>query len=102
MGEDLETVSVEFVNLAWLDLIGWAGMVGLGAFYWLLGSGKVLSAYLWGTAGAFAWLIVGVATFLGYAAQLPSLIFMEFMVIVMNIRGIRHWLKAYKKDGENG
>lgn len=90
-------MDAEFINLPWLDFVGWAGMLGLGAFYWLVGSGKVLQAYIWGTLGAFAWLVVGIATKLGYASELPSLIFMEVMVIVMNIRGIRNWYKAKEK-----
>ena len=90
-------MTTEFINLPWLDFVGWAGMLGLGLFYWLLGSGKVLQAYIWGTLGAFAWLVVGVATKLGYASELPSLIFMEAMVIVMNIRGIRNWYKVGKE-----
>ncbi len=82
-----------FTSLPSLDAIGWAGAVGLGMFYWLLGSKKVLAAYIWGIAGGFAWLTVGIATELGYATQLPSLIAMEAMVIVMNIRGIANWRK---------
>ena len=90
-------MTTEFINLPWLDFVGWTGMLGLGLFYWLLGSGKVLQAYIWGTLGALAWLVVGVATKLGYASELPSLIFMEAMVIAMNIRGIRNWYKAGKE-----
>jgi nicotinamide riboside transporter PnuC len=81
------------VELWWLDWIGWIGFVGLGLFYWLLGSGNVLQAYIFGTIGAVAWLIVGIATQLGFASQLPSLIIMETMVILMNIRGIYNWRK---------
>ncbi len=84
-----------FTNLPWLDFVGWGGMLMLGLFYWLLGSGKVLHAYLWGTLGALAWLIVGVATELGYAAKLPSLVAMELMIIGMNIRGIWKWKRGY-------
>ena len=80
-------------ELPWMDWIGWTGFVGLGLFYWLLGSGKVLQAYVWGTLGAVAWLLVGILTELGYAARLPSLIYMEIMVIAMNIRGIMKWRK---------
>lgn len=83
------------IELWWLDLIGWVGFVGLGIFYWLLGSGKVLVAYIFGIIGAIAWLIVGIATEMGFAAQLPSLIIMEAMVILMNIRGIYKWKKEY-------
>lgn len=82
-----------FTSLPLMDAIGWVGMLGLGMFYWLLGSKKVLAAYVWGTLGAAAWLAVGVATELGYATQLPSLIAMEIMVIIMNIRGILNWRK---------
>ena len=91
-------MNTEFINLPWLDFVGWVGMFGLGLFYWLLGSGKVLHAYLWGTLGALAWLIVGVATEMGYAAKLPSLIVMESMIIVMNARGIRNWYRDSRKN----
>lgn len=87
-----------FTELVFLDWLGWGGMIGLGLFYWLLGSGKVLQAYVWGTIGAAAWLAVGVLTQLGYAAQMPSLIFMEAMVIGMNIRGIIHWRREKHKS----
>ena len=72
------------IELWWLDLIGWVGFVGLGIFYWLLGSGKVLVAYIFGIIGAIAWLIVGIATEMGFAAQLPSLIIMEAMQKLLN------------------
>jgi len=81
------------IELYWLDFIGWIGLAGLSIFYWLLGSGKVLMAYIYGIIGAMAWLIVGIATKMGYASELPSLIVMEAMVIVMNIRGIYYWKK---------
>lgn len=86
-----------FLGFNVLDLIGWIGFFGLGAFYWLLGSGKVLQAYVYGTIGAVAWLIVGIFTEFGFASQLPSLIVMEIMVVVMNIRGIINWRKEAKK-----
>jgi len=79
-----------------LDLIGWVGFAGLGLFYWLVGSGKVLQAYIYGTIGALAWLVVGIATQFGYASELPSLITMEIMVVLMNIRGIINWRKSSK------
>jgi hypothetical protein len=82
------------IELPILDLIGWIGFTGLGLFYWLVGSGKVLQAYAYGTVGALAWLVVGVATEMGYATELPSLITMEIMVVVMNIRGIINWRKS--------
>lgn len=87
-----------FTEFFLLDWLGWAGMLGLGLFYWLIGSGKVLQAYVWGTLGAGAWLIVGVLTYYGYAAQLPSLILMETMVIILNIRGIINWRKQKDKE----
>ena len=82
------------IELPLLDAIGWVGAAGLGLFYWLLGSGKVLKAYAYGTAGALAWLTVGVLTEMGYAAELPSLIGTEVMVVVMNIRGIYKWKRG--------
>lgn len=82
-----------FINLPILDFVGWAGACGLFIFYWLLGSQKVLSAYIFGTLGALAWLAVGIATQMGYASELPSLIVMEVVVIIMNIRGILNWRK---------
>jgi len=80
-------------ELPLLDIIGWVGFVGLGLFYWLLGSGKVLVAYIFSIIGAGAWLCVGIASEMGYAAELPSLITMETMIIAMNIRGIYNWRK---------
>ena len=79
-----------------LSLCGWLGTLGLFLFYWLLGSGKVLSAYIYGTIGALGWLIVGIGTMYHYHVQLPSLILMESVVIVMNIRGIVNWRKSSK------
>ncbi len=55
-----------------------------------------MPAYVYGTIGALAWLIVGIFTELGFAAKLPSLIVMEIMVVVMNIRGIINWRKEAK------
>lgn len=89
---------MDFQNLLLLDLLGWLGLFGLGLFYWLLGSGKVLKAYIWGTFGAAAWLVVGILTHFGFAAQLPSLIAMEAMVIVMNIRGIINWRRMAQQE----
>ncbi|MCK5617426.1 hypothetical protein KAR91_86990 [Candidatus Pacearchaeota archaeon] len=73
--------------------------MSLLAFYWFLGSGKVMKAYTYGTIGAALWLVVGVATtFFAATGQLPSLIFMETAVIFMNIRGIINWRKVAKKE----
>ncbi len=81
----------EFTDLPWMDALGWLGAAGLFAFYWLLGSKRVLLAYIFGTLGAAAWLVIGILTELGYAAELPSLIVMEAVIIVMNVRGIIAW-----------
>lgn len=66
-------------------------------FYWLLGSGKVLKAYVFGTLGALSWLAVGVLTQFGFASELPSLIGTELLVVGMNIRGVINWRKAETK-----
>ncbi len=84
----------EFVDLPWMDALGWLGAAGLFAFYWLIGSKRVLLAYLFGTLGAAAWLAIGILTELGYAAELPSLIVMESVIIVMNVRGFLAWRKG--------
>ena len=84
----------EFTNLIWLDILGWIGTIGLFAFYWLLGSKLVLPAYIFGTIGAAMWLVIGILTHLGYAAELPSLVVMESVIIIMNIRGIYKWKKG--------
>ena len=68
-----------------LDVIGLFGTVGLLLFYWLLSKQQVMKAYVFGTAGAALWMIVGIAT------PLYSLIFMECAVIAMNIKGMRDW-----------
>lgn len=84
----------EFTVLPWMDALGWLGAAGLFAFYWLIGSKRVLLAYLFGTLGAAAWLAIGILTELGYAAELPSLIVMESVIIVMNVRGFLAWRKG--------
>lgn len=84
----------EFVDLPWMDGLGWLGAAGLFTFYWLIGSKRVLLAYLFGTLGAAAWLAIGILTELGYAAELPSLIVMESVIIVMNVRGFLAWRKS--------
>lgn len=82
-----------------LDLLGWGGTIGLLLFYWFLGSGKVMKAYVYGTIGALMWLVVGIATtFFAASGQLPSLIFMETSVVFMNIRGIINWRKTTEKE----
>ncbi len=84
----------EFTALPWMDALGWLGAAGLFAFYWLIGSKRVLLAYLFGTLGAAAWLVIGILTELGYAAELPSLIVMESVIIVMNVRGFLAWRRG--------
>lgn len=84
----------EFTDLPWMDALGWIGAAGLFAFYWLIGSKRVLEAYVFGTIGATAWLGVGILTEMGYAAELPSLIVMEAVIIGMNIRGILAWRRS--------
>jgi len=83
----------EFTNLIWLDVLGWAGTIGLFLFYWLLGSKRVVMAYVFGIIGGAMWLTIGILTHFGYAAELPSLVLMESVIIVMNIRGIIKWRK---------
>lgn len=77
--------------ITFLWLCGWAGTIGLFLFYWLLGSGKVLHAYIYGTVGAAFWLVIGIASMFGIHPTLPSLILMESVIIIMNIRGIIKW-----------
>lgn len=79
---------------SWMDTLGWIGTVGLGMFYWKIGSGKVLEAYFFGIAGASAWFVAGVLSHYGYESQLPSLMATEAVVIGMNIRGIYRWKKG--------
>lgn len=71
-----------------LGLLGWVGFAGLMAFYWMIGSGRPVKAYVASTVGAAMFLIVGVAIQLGYAVKLPSLIVMESVIIVLNVRSI--------------
>lgn len=77
-----------------MDTLGWAGTIGLGIFYWNVGSGKMMLAYYWGTAGALAWFIAGVLSYYGYATSLPSLMATEAVVIFMNIRGMYRYKKG--------
>lgn len=88
------------IELAWLDWVGWVGFAGLIAFYWRLGSGRVLSAYIFSMLGTSAWLVVGIATEMGYAAQLPSLIAVEVAIILMNVRGIIKWRRERGRGDE--
>ncbi len=81
------------IEVPWLDMIGWLGAICLGLFYYLLGSGKVVVAYVFSLIGGVFWLTIGVATIMGYAAHMPSLIATEVMVIVLNIRGIYKWMR---------
>ncbi len=81
------------IEAPWLDWVGWGGFVTLGAFYFLLGSGKVVPAYVFSLTSSVFWLVIGTAFMLGYAARMPSLIAMEIMVIGLNIRGIYLWRK---------
>lgn len=88
------------IELAWLDWVGWVGFAGLIAFYWRLGSGHVLSAYIFSMLGTSAWLVVGIATEMGYAAELPSLIGTEVAIILMNVRGIIKWRRERERGDE--
>jgi hypothetical protein len=72
-----------------LDWFGWLGFAGLMAFYWMIGTGRPLKAYLASTFGAAMFLVVGLASQFGYAAHLPSLWLMESCVIALNVRAIR-------------
>jgi len=82
-------------TLFWL--LGWGGTIGLFVFYWLLGSGKVVQAYTAGIIGGVFWLIIGIGTMFGVHVQLPSLVLMETVIIVMNIRGIIKWKRGHEK-----
>jgi hypothetical protein len=82
-----------------LDLLGWGGAAGLLAFYWFLGSQKIGLAYTFGIVGGVFWLAVGIVTaFWTVQVSLPSLIFMEAVVIIMNVRGIVAWRKKKVVD----
>lgn len=80
-------------TLLWL--FGWLGTIGLFIFYWLIGSGKVVQAYVAGIIGGFFWLLIGVGTMYGIHPTLPSLVLMESVIIIMNIRGIIKWRRDY-------
>jgi hypothetical protein len=71
-----------------LDLFGWLGFAGLMAFYWMIGTGRPAIAYWASTFGAAMFLIVGLASQLGYAAHLPSLWLMEATIICLNLRAL--------------
>jgi hypothetical protein len=71
-----------------LNYFGWLGFIGLMAFYWMIGTGRPLRAYLASTFGALMFLIVGAASQFGYAAHLPSLWIMESCIIILNLRAI--------------
>lgn len=87
---------MNFTNLPWMDFLGWAGAMGLFVFYWLLGSKRVVMAYVFGIIGSIMWLVIGILIAMGYATTLPSLIVMESVIIIMNIRGIIAWKKKVK------
>ncbi len=69
------------------DILGWIGTLGLFAFYWQLAKGKVVNAYLFGIAAGVVWGAVGVLL------SLPSLLFMETVIIFLNLHGIHAWRK---------
>jgi hypothetical protein len=71
-----------------LNWFGWLGFAGLMAFYWMIGSGRPMKAYLASTFGAAMFLIIGIASHYGYAAHLPSLSVMEACIIVLNVRAM--------------
>jgi len=69
------------------DVVGWFGTFGLFAFYFLIARKKVLLAYAFGTTASILWAVVGIMW------NQPSLIFMEVVIIMMNIYGIYNWSK---------
>jgi hypothetical protein len=77
-----------------LNWLGWAGFVGLMAFYWMLGRGRPAAAFWASTFGAAMFLIIGIASWFGYAAKLPSLVLMETCIIVLNQRSLWQLRKA--------
>lgn len=77
-----------------LDLFGWLGFAGLMIFYWMIGTGRPAAAYIASCFGAAMFLVVGVASEFGYAAQLPSLWVMETCVIALNVRALLKLRKA--------
>ena len=81
------------IELPWLDAVGWVGALCLLTFYWLLGSGHVVQAYIFALIGSIFWMVIGVATLLGYAAHMTSLVALEVVIIIFNIRGIYKWMK---------
>lgn len=77
-----------------LDMLGWGGAIGLLAFYWLMGSQRIMAAYAAGTLGGLCWFVVGcVTTFSDTVVSLPSLMIMEAMVIALNVRAMWRWSK---------
>ena len=85
-----------FTDFWFLDYMGWLGGGFLAVFYWKLGKGKVLEAYIYNILGSGCWLAVGILTHYGYAAQLPSLIATEAMFILLAAKGIYFWRKEAK------
>ena len=81
------------IEVPWLDAVGWAGALCLWAFYWLLGSGKVVEAYVFSLISSVFWMVIGVAMVMGYAAHMTSLIALEVVIVSFNIRGIYKWMK---------
>jgi len=86
-----------FEEWGFLDWMGWVGGGSLAVFYWKLGQGKVLEAYVFNIIGSALWLAVGIFTYYGYAAQLPSLIATEAMFIILAVKGIYFWKKEAKR-----
>lgn len=71
-----------------LDLFGWLGFAGLMAFYWMIGTGRPARAYVASCFGASMFLIIGIASWFGYATHLPSLVIMEAAIILLNLRAL--------------
>jgi hypothetical protein len=93
---------IEQVKMYWLnvleggfttsDILGWIGTFGLFAFYYLLSKGKVVKAYIFGIVAGGFWAAVGLLQ------SLPSLLFMEMVIILLNSRGIYLWHKREIRD----
>lgn len=89
------------IDVRWLDWLGWFGFLNIALFYYYLSIYKVVRAYGFCIIGGLVWIVIGVATQLGYATGFLSIIAIQIMAIGFSIRGIFTW-KELNKCKEKG
>jgi len=70
-----------------INLIGWIGFIFVILFYWLITTHRIVEAYICGIVGTVAFLTLSIGVQIGYVKNVPSLLSMQVMVLILNIRG---------------